>query len=175
MVLEKRHLGRAFLAGAAWVLVVAPLLAQQPLPPGFSPVDSTFGATGYGSPGMFRPHRLSLGMSGGGGGQDGSEPYRFGQQENLLGKSLLAEDPAHLLVLLPAKDAKLWVNDTLTKKQGMKRRFMSPLLMPDAHYVYDLKVRWKDSKGHVVEQSRSVMVRAGSQALVDFTLREGSR
>jgi hypothetical protein len=47
--------------------------------------------------------------------------------------------------------------------------------MADTHYVYDLKVRWKDKDVRVVEQTRSIVVRAGSQALVDFTERQVPR
>jgi uncharacterized protein (TIGR03000 family) len=60
------------------------------------------------------------------------------------------------------------------KKKGKTRTFISPFLTPDKHFLYDLKVRYRDRDGRVVERLRTVTVEAGSQDIVDFTVPEGT-
>jgi uncharacterized protein (TIGR03000 family) len=87
----------------------------------------------------------------------------------VLSRPFPEEDVAHLMVILPTRDAELWVNDTFMTKQGSSRSFISPFLIPGKHFVYDLKVRYKNKQGRVVEQLRSIIVQAGSSDIVDFT------
>jgi uncharacterized protein (TIGR03000 family) len=193
MNLLKLLSGRMFLAGAAWVLVAGSLRAQlygpafpgpgtgSP-PPGltFGTITGNFGATGYGTASLGGMSHLSLGTSGGGGGYGSYNRYgrlsRWDRAEmdRILGPLPPEDNVAHLRIIVPTRDAELWVNDTLMKKQGTRRAFISPFLMPDKRFVYDLKVRYKDRDGRVVERSRSVRVQAGSQDVVDFTRPEDS-
>lgn len=173
MVLVKLPIGALLLTLGALVLETGTLSAQ-----GYGGFSPTFGATGL-APGSYgTPPHLSLGISGGGGGYGSlGGVNRFGrltrrereELDNLLGRGRPGDNVAHLRVLLPAGNAELWVNEALMKKQGKSRSFISPFLMPGKNFVYELKARFKDKKGRIVERTRSVMIHAGSQEIVDFT------
>jgi len=152
---------------------------------GYGAITNVYGDTGLGGGGRYgNANRPSFGISGAGGNYGGFNRYgRYGHMTTgiTLDRGTLPpsqpgeENVAHLRVVLPSKDAQLWVNDTHMKKKGIKRSFVSPFLTPGKRFIYDLQIRWTDRDGQEREESRSVMVRAGSQEIVDFTRPETSQ
>ena len=65
-------------------------------------------------------------------------------------------------------DARVWFDDYLTRQSGEQRVFETPPLLPNRTFTYTLRVRWMD-KGKPMEETRTVEVRAGQRAQVDFT------
>ena len=76
------------------------------------------------------------------------------------------EDAAVIAVQLPA-NADLWIEGTRMRMAGAHRRFVSPPLEPGVTYVYEVRAVWNE-KGHKVEQSQSLTVRAGNQSSIIF-------
>jgi uncharacterized protein (TIGR03000 family) len=74
---------------------------------------------------------------------------------------------AHLKVEVPA-DAQIWIEGVKTKETGTVRDFVSPPLTPGQDYTYDIRATWTDEAGHAVDQTKHVLVHAGSQILVNF-------
>jgi uncharacterized protein (TIGR03000 family) len=48
------------------------------------------------------------------------------------------------------------------------RTFTSPALTAGIYYTYHIRARWTEG-GRMIDQTRAMPVRAGEQALVDFT------
>jgi uncharacterized protein (TIGR03000 family) len=75
---------------------------------------------------------------------------------------------AHVDVKVPAS-AQVWVEGAKTSQTGALRHFVSPPLTPNEDFTYDIRARWTDQKGDVVDQTRHVLVHAGGQVVVNFT------
>ena len=82
--------------------------------------------------------------------------------------STTTETIAHIDVRVPAS-AEVWVEGAKTKQAGSLRHFVSPPLTPGKDFVYDIRARWTDANGRVVDLTRHVPVHAGSQVLENFT------
>jgi uncharacterized protein (TIGR03000 family) len=76
------------------------------------------------------------------------------------------EATVRLTVKLPA-DARLTIDDHLTKQTGAVRYFESPPLPPGRTYTYTLKASWTD-KGEARSAERRVRVEPGKQYTIDF-------
>ena len=74
---------------------------------------------------------------------------------------------AMVQVIVPA-DATVWFNGQLTTTGGEQRVYASPALTPGLDYHYVIHARWTDG-GRVVNQTRTIVVRAGAHVGVDFT------
>ena len=77
-------------------------------------------------------------------------------------------------VRVPA-NAELWIDGSPTQQRGENRKFETPAFSSGNSYRYDLRARWTDSGGKVVEQTRQVTLQAGQQVKVDFTTPEGDK
>jgi uncharacterized protein (TIGR03000 family) len=84
-----------------------------------------------------------------------------------------ADNTAHVRVIVPA-GAEVWFDGTKTSQTGGTREFVSPPLLPDTNYSYEVRARWMDN-GAPVDQTRRVIVRAGALTTVDFTRPEPAR
>jgi uncharacterized protein (TIGR03000 family) len=82
--------------------------------------------------------------------------------------STTTDTTAHIDVTVP-DSAEVWVEGAKTKQTGSLRHFVSPPLTPGKDFVYDIRARWTDENGHVVDQTRHVPVHAGSQTVENFT------
>jgi uncharacterized protein (TIGR03000 family) len=78
-----------------------------------------------------------------------------------------ADNEAHIHMMVPA-GAEVWFNDVKTKQTGTDRDFDTPELTPGKDYTYDVRVRWMDSSGKVVEQKRTLTVHAGDRLNMDM-------
>jgi len=72
-------------------------------------------------------------------------------------------------VIVPSTDAEVWFQGVKTSQTGTVREFVSPSLTPGNNYSYEVRARWTLPSGKVVNQSRTVRVRAGTRATIDFT------
>lgn len=75
-------------------------------------------------------------------------------------------DRASIEIRVPA-DADLWFDGYRSKQTGPVRRFSTPPLKPGESYAYDIRVRWTVD-GAPVEQTRTVAVRPGERAQLEF-------
>jgi uncharacterized protein (TIGR03000 family) len=78
-----------------------------------------------------------------------------------------APRPADVEVRVPS-DAVLWFEGVRMKQTGSQRSFISPPLQPGKEYKYNVRIQWTEN-GQPVEQTRTIIVRAGEQVQVDFT------
>ena len=75
-------------------------------------------------------------------------------------------DSSMLSVSVPA-DAKIYVNDKLTKTPGELRQFVSRNLTPGYRYTYRVRAEWEQN-GELVSRVRTVDLRAGNATRIDF-------
>jgi uncharacterized protein (TIGR03000 family) len=97
----------------------------------------------------------------------GTNPNDSGYLGPTTSSSTSPDNLAHLKVEVPA-DAQIWVEGAKTKQTGTVRDFVSPPLTPGQDYRWDIRAKWTDETGHVVDQTKHVPVRAGSQVQVNF-------
>jgi uncharacterized protein (TIGR03000 family) len=75
-------------------------------------------------------------------------------------------DKAFLEIVVPA-DAEVWFDGYKSKQMGSVRKFSTPPLKQGEPYGYDVRVRWT-MNGSPVEETRTVVVRAGERTRVEF-------
>ncbi len=64
-------------------------------------------------------------------------------------------------------DAQVWFDGDATRQRGSDRLYTSPPLDQGQTYSYQVKARWSQN-GKPVERTKTVRVRAGQRAMVDF-------
>ena len=64
-------------------------------------------------------------------------------------------------------DAEIWFDGTKMQQTGAVRQFVTPSLEPGKSYTYEVRARWTQN-GQPMEETRTVQVRNGRQAFVDF-------
>jgi len=79
---------------------------------------------------------------------------------------------AHIRVIVPDAQAKVWFENRVTQQQGSDRLFESPQLDEGKEYTYTIRATW-DQDGRDMTRERRVTVRAGETATVNF--RAGDR
>jgi uncharacterized protein (TIGR03000 family) len=80
----------------------------------------------------------------------------------------IVDAPAQLTVILPAPDAKLWIDDYQSTQTGLERSLITPALTPGQPYSYTLLALWIEN-GQPVSRARLVQFQAGESVVVDFT------
>jgi uncharacterized protein (TIGR03000 family) len=78
------------------------------------------------------------------------------------------EEPATVQLSVPA-DAEIWFDGVATSKVGTERTFHTPPLERGIRYRYTVRARWTED-GKPVDESQSVIVRAGEAARVRFPI-----
>jgi uncharacterized protein (TIGR03000 family) len=81
------------------------------------------------------------------------------------------KQPAHLEVVVPADDAKIWFQGQQTKATGKVRQFDSPPLAGGSSYTYEVRAQWTEGD-QTVTQSQTVPVRAGERVRVEFPVKK---
>ena len=76
---------------------------------------------------------------------------------------------ARVRVHLPDPNAEVFFNNGQTQQRGTERVFDTPDLKRGSTYSYDIKARWRDSNGQMIERTQSVNVEQGRESFVDFT------
>jgi uncharacterized protein (TIGR03000 family) len=74
---------------------------------------------------------------------------------------------AFIRVRVPAS-AEIWFEGDKTSQTGTERRFVSPALQPGRSFTYDIRARWTDASGKVIDKTEHVKVEAGRLSTVDF-------
>ncbi len=77
-----------------------------------------------------------------------------------------ADNSARIEVTLPA-EARVYVNNRLTKSTGSRRQYLSAGLNPGGIYAYHIRVEYRHQGKEMVEQ-RTVRMRAGQQIALEF-------
>jgi uncharacterized protein (TIGR03000 family) len=78
---------------------------------------------------------------------------------------------ARITITLPTADAKLWIDDYQSQKDGAQRSLVTPPLDPGQTYSYTLLALWNED-GRPVSRAREVRFQAGQSLVVDFTVPE---
>jgi len=81
---------------------------------------------------------------------------------------------AHIRVIVPDPEAKVWFENTATQQRGSDRLFESPQLDEGKEYTYTIRAKW-DQDGRDMTRERRVTVRAGETATVNFRARDRDR
>jgi uncharacterized protein (TIGR03000 family) len=81
---------------------------------------------------------------------------------------------AHVRVIVPDPEARVWFEEQATQQRGTERVFSSPDLSPGREYTYRIKAAWNDG-GRDVTREKAVNVKPGQLATVDFTARSDDR
>ena len=76
--------------------------------------------------------------------------------------------PAYLRVLLPDKDADLYIDEYECKQTGKIRIFVTPPLPPGKTFKYTLEASWEPNNYTEVTRTREVEVQAGKVIEVDM-------
>jgi uncharacterized protein (TIGR03000 family) len=80
-----------------------------------------------------------------------------------------AGDPNSVMLEVRVPDnAEIWVNGDKTSQTGAVRHFASPPVATGQKFVYELRARWTDGNGKVVDKTKKLDVHAGARLGVDF-------
>ncbi len=55
-----------------------------------------------------------------------------------------------------------------TNQTGAMRRFLSPTLPPGRSLTYNVRARWTDATGKVIDETKPVQVQAGQLSSANF-------
>jgi uncharacterized protein (TIGR03000 family) len=75
---------------------------------------------------------------------------------------------ASLRVRVPTPDAEVYFQGTRMTKTGTDRDFVTPALLANRDYTYDIRAVWTDKDGREVVRERQLTVRAGDKLDVDL-------
>ncbi len=112
---------------------------------------------------------IGLGGSGAGGGGPRRRFYYSGEQANPAANPAAATGQATIDVRVPVANAEVFFEGTNTQHTGVRRLFLSPIIQVGTTYYYKIRATWKQPDGKIVDQERSVGVRAKETTVVDFT------
>jgi len=65
-------------------------------------------------------------------------------------------------------NAEIWFEGDRTMQTGTQRQFVSPPLDRGRKFTYDVRARWTDGNGKVVDRTQKVKVEADRRTFVDF-------
>jgi uncharacterized protein (TIGR03000 family) len=94
-------------------------------------------------------------------------PTQTYQTETVVQES--ASNNARIRVRVPDPNAEVLFNGSPTEQRGMDRLFETPPLENSNKHSYEIKARWRDENGQMMEKSRTVYLQRGKESLVDFT------
>jgi uncharacterized protein (TIGR03000 family) len=83
--------------------------------------------------------------------------------------SSVTQNNALVEVRVPRSDATVWLEGAQTQQTGTEREFASPPLEQGKTYTYDVRARWIDKNGAVVDRTQHVPIHSGERVMVDFT------
>src|SRR5262249_48369023 len=85
------------------------------------------------------------------------------------GEPSSVNDTVTINVTVPADDAKISFDGSMTVQRGKQRQFVSPPLQPGRAYTYDVQVSWKQD-GREVTRNRRITFHAGDVVNLTFPL-----
>jgi uncharacterized protein (TIGR03000 family) len=77
-------------------------------------------------------------------------------------------DTAATITVRVPPNADVWFDDQPTKNTGTDRLFASPPLESGRTFYYNVRARWTNDQGKVMDQTRRVDVTSGRHVAVDF-------
>jgi hypothetical protein len=80
----------------------------------------------------------------------------------------VAPNQALIVVDVPVPQAQVWFNNVPVQQNSIAQAYITPVLSPGVRYTYDIRARWIDFGGSVVDQTRPLAVLGGNQVTVDF-------
>jgi len=83
-------------------------------------------------------------------------------------------DAAHIRVLLPDGNARVWFDGALTQQTGTDRMFHTPALTAGMNYSYRIRATWMQGNREMT-QERVVNVTPGSTSVVNFNQTSGEQ
>jgi uncharacterized protein (TIGR03000 family) len=96
-----------------------------------------------------------------------SRPAYYGYTRPEL-QAVPVNDPrAFIQVRVPAA-AEIWFDGDKTSQSGAVRDFVSPALQTGRSFTYEIRARWTDDSGKVIDKTKQVKVEAGKQSTADF-------
>ncbi|HTK77682.1 MAG TPA: TIGR03000 domain-containing protein [Gemmataceae bacterium] len=138
------------------------------VPGAFGGADQRLGNFQYGNINIYNGAGIGLGASGAGGaGPRRRHYYGDGLAAGQVGTNAQTTGQAIIEVRVPVSSAEVFFEGVNTRQQGEKRVFLSPTLQGGITYHYNVTAKWRDGE-QVVEREKSVGVRAGETAVVDF-------
>src|SRR5690242_16002907 len=138
------------------------------VPGAFGGADQRLGNFQYGNINIYNGAGIGLGASGAGGAGPRRRHYSGdGLATGQVGTSTPATGQATIEVRVPVASAEVFFEGVNTRQQGEKRVFLSPMLQGGLTYHYNVTAKWRDGE-QVVEREKSIGVRAGETAVVDF-------
>lgn len=76
-------------------------------------------------------------------------------------------EPVALLDVEVPADAEVWLEGKKTQQTGPMRKFVSPALVPDKDFEYEIYARWQEN-GALRTETQNVTIRAGARVRVHF-------
>jgi uncharacterized protein (TIGR03000 family) len=102
-------------------------------------------------------------------GAGGAGPWRRYSSTGQAASPPPAGGQATIDVRVPAADAEVSFEGNNTRQTGPRRLFQSPMVEAGQTFFYKIRAKWKRPDGTVVDQERTVGVRANETTVVDFT------
>jgi uncharacterized protein (TIGR03000 family) len=103
-------------------------------------------------------------------GAGGAGPWRRFSANGETAGPLPAGGKATIDVRVPVADAEVLFEGNSTHQNGPRRLFQSPMVEVGQTYFYKIRAKWKQPNGAVVDQEKTVGVRANETTVVDFTV-----
>ena len=100
----------------------------------------------------------------------GSQSYYYGYY-HAPSQASPANDTVTINVTVPADDAKISFDGSMTVQRGKQRQFVSPPLQPGREYTYDIRVNWKQDSREVT-RNRQITIHSGDVVNLTFPERD---
>lgn len=75
-----------------------------------------------------------------------------------------------LTIKVPQANAKLLIDQTVTRQQGLQRQFVTPTLEAGKNYSYQIVVIWEPNNYTTITRTKKVTFKAGENVTVDMTV-----
>jgi len=78
------------------------------------------------------------------------------------------DNAVRITAKVPAQ-AEVWIGDQKMTQTGVDRQFVSPpLAQSDGNYYYEIRVRWQQADGQIMDRGRRVYFRPGDAVTIQF-------
>lgn len=137
--------------------------------PTYGSVPGSFGGADYRLNNIYIQNGASIGLGNSGAGGAGPRRRHWYGGDSALSAASPAMGQAIIDVRVPEASAEVLFEGTKTNQQGTRRVFQSPAVQFGTTYYYKVQARWKQPDGRVIDQTKSVGIRANETFVVDFT------
>lgn len=137
----------------------------------YTPNSGGYNSFYHGIVGSFLPYYRGIGAPGLSSATipgSGYPPSFPGIQPPAQSEKPAPDGSAHLLLTVP-ENAEVLIDGKKTTQTGTTREFVTPQLTPGERYVYTFTVRYTNSRGNVMDDSRDIRFVADDWFSIDFT------